>query len=853
MSMIRSLAVLCALALPFNVSPAAAQNPRDLFNTFNGMVQSAVKQAVQSEWKKLPDAEIACMEETLRKRGSSVSTLAERGIPPSDPRIAPERASCRNQVAQSTPATSAIDPQASLYSVDGLTLGTKVAFGSAAYRQYQCVRSEKFEGFVWCTKAGNDREARGPFKVWFSLLHARDGTAVYVNRYQEPAYWGANEIPDDIQRYSKKIGEQPHIVQLPTRPGEPRGTIATWGKVVLEPIVGDELRALAADKPVDKGIALDFIGDFTRSARQGLPVYRLAGGPGFVWAASYDERGRGSLRFSAVDASAYSPQTLPPNVTTPPPVAAAAPDEKAAAFDPSSSSPQILPPRETTPAPAAVLPPGGATAVDPSLSSPQALPGRETTVAPPIAPLPPNGRAAAANNEKTARLGGTEPEPTNPKLDVGGQVGAYVCRLIGSVGATYLQRNLCADPVRISYFMLVLVGIALVSGAAKVSLATALKGNSPSTTLFPSAPSTDATMPDKQLQDPQNSSIIVSANQKANEGQSGVITALTDQTNNSREVTANCRACGAELNATDRFCSACGAPKKSHSQVNCQTCSVELPSDAAFCPNCGAKVSDVQTVPKRTVLLKAGEGQTTSAERPTDRSPETQQPSEEVDIVRDTTNQDGECVADMMETSSGNTGVKALLEPKTHTTAIVGWSAIAVGLLVGFWMVRHADFSALSTPELRVETTGTNGVMVTNIGTTPIEVRSVLVNGRPECTANPEQLNPLLALMVPKLPATIQTGEVTGVIRTCPGNLVSVDVETDHGTGSYRFSQEVQMNIQNQQRQRSEENDRETRRRYDQENRDRNQRFDDFVNRSQQKSYQENRDSQQRFHDFMNR
>jgi hypothetical protein len=96
----------------------------------------------------------------------------------------------------------------------------------------------------------------------------------------EPAHWGANEIPEDIQRYSQKIGEQPHIVQLPTRAGAPRGTVATWGKVVLEPITGDELKALAEGKPLGEGIALDFIGDFARCARQGLPVYRLAGGAG---------------------------------------------------------------------------------------------------------------------------------------------------------------------------------------------------------------------------------------------------------------------------------------------------------------------------------------------------------------------------------------------------------------------------------------------------------------------------------------------------------------------------------------------------------------------------------------------
>jgi hypothetical protein len=142
-------------------------------------------------------------------------------------------------------------------------------------------------------------------------LHAQDGAVVYVSRFQERAYWSAHEVTDDIQLYSRKIGEEPHIIQLPVRPGLPKGTLATWGKVVLEPIPADELRLLAEDKPLKKGIAIDFLGNFAQSARQGLPIYRLAGGAGFVWAASYNESGRGTLRFSAVDASTYSPQPLP--------------------------------------------------------------------------------------------------------------------------------------------------------------------------------------------------------------------------------------------------------------------------------------------------------------------------------------------------------------------------------------------------------------------------------------------------------------------------------------------------------------------------------------------------------------
>jgi hypothetical protein len=70
----------------------------------------------------------------------------------------------------------------------------------------------------------------------------------------------------------------------------------------------ESMKIVADGKSPKKGMLIDCIGDFTRSVKEGLPVYRISGGAGFVWVASYDERGRGTLRFAAVDASRLSPQ-----------------------------------------------------------------------------------------------------------------------------------------------------------------------------------------------------------------------------------------------------------------------------------------------------------------------------------------------------------------------------------------------------------------------------------------------------------------------------------------------------------------------------------------------------------------
>jgi hypothetical protein len=509
------------------------------------------------------------------------------------------------------PAPMAVGPQSSIYTVDGLALGAKVPFGSAAYRQYRCVRSEKFEGFVWCTKTSDSRAARGPLKVWFSMLHAQNGIAVYVNRYHETVHWGANEIPEDIERYSKKIGERAHIVQLPARAGAPRGTIATWGKVVLEPITGDELRALAEGKPLGEGIALDFIGDFARSARQGLPIYRIAGGAGFVWAASFDERGRGTLRLSAVDASAYSPQAVPPTTV--------APDEEATAVDQSSYSPQASPPPETTTPLPAVFPPGGvATEIDPPPLQP-----RETMPLP-VTPLPPLATTAASNDEVARPLESAEPA-TNPKLDVGvDQVGGYVCRLVGFVSAKF-----CADYMSVRYFALLLIGLALVSGIAMVRLGPALKGNGRSTSLLLSEPSNHESDV-KELSDLQNSSVIVAALQKPDSGKGGGISILarnplTNEGDNFPEVTSICWACGGNMKTTDRFCSACGAPRTIYSQGTSQTSSSEILPDTAFCPNCGGKVSKALHV--LTSTDRSQERNTVGATQPMELNPISEEPT----------------------------------------------------------------------------------------------------------------------------------------------------------------------------------------------------------------------------------
>jgi len=208
-------------------------------------------------------------------------------------------------LARSEAATSSQTPS---YTVGGVTLGSRVRVDSPEYREYSCGPSAQFDGLMLCRKTREEREKRGSFTAIYSLLHSPDGTVVYANRYQEPAFFDSDEENEDIQWYSRRFGEFPRIERMPHRPGFRDGVLATWGKVILEPLDNDSIKTLADGRSPKKGYIIDFIGDIVRSAKDGLPIYRLSGGAGFVWAASFDRRDRGTLRFAAINASAFYPE-----------------------------------------------------------------------------------------------------------------------------------------------------------------------------------------------------------------------------------------------------------------------------------------------------------------------------------------------------------------------------------------------------------------------------------------------------------------------------------------------------------------------------------------------------------------
>ena len=192
------------------------------------------------------------------------------------------------------------------YIVDGLALGAPVHPSSSTYRAYQCRLSEQFASFVWCQRQKTQQGKFGNFVSINSILHSPDRATVYVSQYIEPAFFGPGDVEREIERLSQRFGSAPQILELPKRASIPRGVIAYWGDVLLEPLDTQSLAQLASGQSVKKGMLFDFIGNFGDSAREGFPVFQLGGGAGYVWGAHFDGAGRGSLRMTAIDASQFT-------------------------------------------------------------------------------------------------------------------------------------------------------------------------------------------------------------------------------------------------------------------------------------------------------------------------------------------------------------------------------------------------------------------------------------------------------------------------------------------------------------------------------------------------------------------
>ena len=191
---------------------------------------------------------------------------------------------------------------ASPYVVDGIALGASLQ----GARDYQCDASRLFPKYTWCRHHRQEKGRHAPAVSTNSVLRDRDGTIAYVSQESRPAFFAVDEIDAEIGRLSAKFGERPRETRLPEQKDFDTAIMALWGSLRLEPLEGRSLEAFESGKASKKSLLVDHLGDVRRSLRLGLPVYRLAGGRGYLWLATVERGRRGYLRFLAADMGALA-------------------------------------------------------------------------------------------------------------------------------------------------------------------------------------------------------------------------------------------------------------------------------------------------------------------------------------------------------------------------------------------------------------------------------------------------------------------------------------------------------------------------------------------------------------------
>ncbi|UZE48413.1 lysozyme inhibitor LprI family protein [Rhodopseudomonas sp. P2A-2r] len=496
-----------------NISSASAQGLDRFFEDIGRLGQPR-RAAIQAEWERISPGEMRCIDNALRGARRSVNRLIDRGIGPTDSRVAGIVDDCRANADVNVPRVTATPsfncnvatqpdeiaicgnpelarldravvegyqqvigsdgadtaksiaepllrrrhacgPDADCikrvqlaaiaafqargapvqvpaaaqvtardnpaYVVNGIRLGSAVNVGSPDYLDYACAPSQQYAGLTGCQRQTAERSGRRRVSEASAFLHAADGSVVYINQSLDPVVMDDIDAHDEIARLSETLGKAT-LLPLQDARGVASGVIASWGAVSMQPLEPERRAALAAGTDDAPGILIDSGNNLQRSAQLGLPIYRLGGGAGYVWSASWNGRGRGTLRMLAIDASKLpgaAADTKPPEPAAVAPAPAAgtaaeAPKPVDAAVPPQAAAPTVQKPAEP-----AVAPP----------QAKAAPPAEVRVVGPPIALRP------------TTPVATPTPTPTNS----GGGNGlviflsALVVVLLGAIG--YLWRK----------------------------------------------------------------------------------------------------------------------------------------------------------------------------------------------------------------------------------------------------------------------------------------------------------------------------------------------------------------------------------------------------------------------------
>jgi hypothetical protein len=185
------------------------------------------------------------------------------------------------------------------YVVDGLKLGGNVT--GTGVQSYNCQLSDEFTQLVSCERT-QTRNRGYDYSATSTIMHNEGGIAVLLRIKVTPVRMTKGEAQKEIDQLSKELGGKPLSVDwLDAYADRPASVIARWGQVKLDNIDLESSDAIEAGRNPRIGVLVDNLGDVQRSAKLGLQVYRISGGSGYVYSASFDNNGRGHRQYIAAN------------------------------------------------------------------------------------------------------------------------------------------------------------------------------------------------------------------------------------------------------------------------------------------------------------------------------------------------------------------------------------------------------------------------------------------------------------------------------------------------------------------------------------------------------------------------
>ena len=191
---------------------------------------------------------------------------------------------------------------AAQYAVDGFSLGARVAPDDPNYMTFSCKPADDVYNATRCDRR-QQRNIKGTtVPVTNAFIYDQDGTVIYTMMGTPAATLNNSIVHAEVESLSRQINEQPANVNWPNvQDGAPNAVFATWGSVKLEEVGGTDLADIADGKDPHLGVLVDALGDLPTSAKKGYSIYRITGGRGYLYTASFDANGRGRKRYIAVD------------------------------------------------------------------------------------------------------------------------------------------------------------------------------------------------------------------------------------------------------------------------------------------------------------------------------------------------------------------------------------------------------------------------------------------------------------------------------------------------------------------------------------------------------------------------